>query len=145
MFNCELWTNPQWSFDWPPSLSVWMGRWCAGIDCFCEFLEDSLKLPRLLLFQSLVCRIWLWRLYVWSLMTICYFYDSVVEMRIYIGDVLWFEIWLLRDVLLNTVVMLFLFRCGVLRKLLFMHAWWFIEDVTSKFLICRIISVIYRF
>jgi len=26
MFNCELWTNPQWSFGWSPFLSVWMGR-----------------------------------------------------------------------------------------------------------------------
>jgi len=51
-------------------------------------------------------------------MTICCFYDSVVEMRFILMMYYDFETWLLADVLLNTVVM-FLFRCDVLRKLLF--------------------------
>jgi len=25
-FNCELLSNPKWSFGWPPTLFVWMGR-----------------------------------------------------------------------------------------------------------------------
>ena len=29
--DCELWTNPQWSFGWPPSLFVWIDRWCAEV------------------------------------------------------------------------------------------------------------------
>jgi hypothetical protein len=85
MFNYDLWTNPQWSFGWPFSLSVWMSRRCAGlVCCFGELLEESSELPRLLLFRSLVCRMWLGCLYVWSLMTIYCFYDSVVKMRFYI-------------------------------------------------------------
>jgi len=26
MFDCELWTNPQWSFGCSLTLFVWMGR-----------------------------------------------------------------------------------------------------------------------
>ena len=41
--------------------------------------------------------------------------------------------------------MLFLFCCDVVRKLLFYECLVIIGEVTSRFLICLIINVIYRF
>lgn len=46
---------------------------------------------------------------------------------------------------LGVDVMMFYSVAMFWKKLLFMHAWCFIEEVTSRFIICRIISVIYRF
>jgi len=59
MFNYELWTNPQWSFGWPPTLFVWMGRHRARIVCIClaSCWRLALKLPR---FAFGVYRVRLW-------------------------------------------------------------------------------------
>jgi hypothetical protein len=55
MFNYEMWTNPQWSFGWPPALFLWMGRRRAGLVALLgESLENSLDATPFIVFGVVV-------------------------------------------------------------------------------------------
>jgi len=60
-FDCEMWTNPQWSFGWPPTLFVWMGRRAcrSSFALLGELLEARFGTTSFFAFRVLVCRLWL--------------------------------------------------------------------------------------
>jgi len=153
MFNCELWTNPQWSFGWPPSLSVWMGRWCAGIVCFAlvSCLRIAWILPRLLHFGVLDFRAMIRG---WSSLFI--FTLSVRDLRLYIDDdmscmMTWllgelYYIWMTVEIFYLCVDVMMFYSVAMFWEICYLCMLGdLVQDVTSRFLICRIISVIYRF
>jgi len=120
MFNCELWTKPEWSFGWPPTLFVWMGRWCAGLVClalvsllridgcylvyYFGVLDLGLWLGVGLWWLSLLCLLDIFDILYWCWHVL---YDDMTIWRLYL-------LWIAVEMnYLNDDVMMFLFCCNV--------------------------------
>jgi len=132
MFNSELWTNLQWSFGWPPTLFVWMGRRRARIVYFSlvSYWRLALELPR---FAFGVYRVGLWfrgvYLFYFHYVMWRFLFTQCVESKLIFGDVVWYVTWLFGGVLFiwwDVIIVPLRYL-----RILFMHVE-LIEEVTSK-------------
>jgi len=121
-FNCGMLSNPQWSFGWPPTLFVWMGRRRAILVAFLvSMLEASLGPNSSLCFGSLSLGLWL---DVGLMSFIFHVSWDLITQHVEIGVLFWrcvmrYVAWLLWRFILYVVEMLWYYSAAMFWKIIY--------------------------